>query len=387
MQLAKFQPREAAHAAVIALTPKSGAEPGAAVVRMLAAALAVEDQRLIGRRESPAGLAPTIEPLGNAALPQGRVPIGLQVTKRRVTETPAAAIVQLHWRRRSSLEQTMLALYYGNLSPYQAEEAARLLWGDSLNGAVVSACVETVRERIQAWLRQPVAEKYAYVFLGAVRIKQRIAGQSREAWVRCAVGMDNSGRREMLGLHAEPAEGLGANWSGLLRDLKKRGLREADLFVGDLDDEQAQAIGREFPSARRQVCVFQLEREVLASVPNPQLHVAMELCGAIQADTKSAISRERLLGVVKEFRKHGLKVAAALLERVHPEAVSYGTFPRAHWRQIRTNDAVKRMLSPFRERIRVIGPIAEPEALTLLAAAHLREIERVVWDRRRAPKG
>jgi transposase-like protein len=205
-------------------------------------------------------------------------------------------------------------------------------------------------------------------------------------WVYCAVGIDRAGGRQVLGVQAERATGP-AGWVAFLRDLKKRGLREVELFVGDLGDEQAKTIAREFPSARRQVCVFQLEREILATVPSPQLHLAMELCGTLHADAKSEISRERLLRVVKQFRGYGLKEAAALLEGVLAEAVSYSEFPRGHWRQIRTNDTIRRMLSPFRERIRVIGPIDEPEALTLLAAAHLRELERTALGRRRSPKG
>ena len=109
----------------------------------------------------------------------------------------------------------------------------------------------------------------------------------------------------------------------------------------------------------------------------------MELCESIHADARNGISRERLLTTVKAFRKHGLKEAAAALEGILEEVGSYSEFPCTHWRQIRTNGAIKRMLNSFRERIRVIGPIAEPEALTLLAAAHLRETERMLSVRRR----
>src|SRR5689334_15131311 len=44
------------------------------------------------------------------------------------TLAPATAILQRHWQHKSSVEETTLELYHGDISVAKAEEIARLLW-------------------------------------------------------------------------------------------------------------------------------------------------------------------------------------------------------------------------------------------------------------------
>jgi transposase-like protein len=54
------------------------------------------------------------------------------------------------------------------------------------------------------------------------------------------------------------------------------------------------------------------------------------------------------------------------------ETLTYHEFPAAHWRRIRTNNDLERLLREIRRRTRVVGVFPNGESPLNLAAARLR---------------
>lgn len=61
------------------------------------------------------------------------------------------------------------------------------------------------------------------------------------------------------------------------------------------------------------------------------------------------------------------------------ETVSYYTFPREHWRRIRTNNPLERIMKEIRRRIRVVGSFPDSNSALMLVAARLRYIAGAKW--------
>lgn len=65
------------------------------------------------------------------------------------------------------------------------------------------------------------------------------------------------------------------------------------------------------------------------------------------------------------------------------ETLSYHAFPSAHWRRIRTNNALERLLREIRRRTRVVGVFPDGQSALNLAAARLRYVAGSEWSTRR----
>lgn len=64
-------------------------------------------------------------------------------------------------------------------------------------------------------------------------------------------------------------------------------------------------------------------------------------------------------------------------------AVTGSTFPDAHWRRIRINNPLERIMRDTRRRTKVVGAFPDGEGTLNLAAARLRHIADSRWNLRR----
>ena len=65
------------------------------------------------------------------------------------------------------------------------------------------------------------------------------------------------------------------------------------------------------------------------------------------------------------------------------DTLAYYDFPDAHWRRIRTNNPLERILREVRRRTRVVGAFPDGNSALMLVAARLRHIGGTRWRTRR----
>ena len=75
--------------------------------------------------------------------------------------------------------------------------------------------------------------------------------------------------------------------------------------------------------------------------------------------------------------------AAELVEMAVEETLAYYAFPEEHWRRIRTNNPLERILREIRRRTRVVGAFPDGQSALNLAAARLRHIAGTAWSTKR----
>ena len=64
------------------------------------------------------------------------------------------------------------------------------------------------------------------------------------------------------------------------------------------------------------------------------------------------------------------------------ETLSYFAFPRGHWRRVRTNNLLERLMKEIRRRTRVVGAFPDGRSAVMLAAARLRHVAGTDWGER-----
>ncbi|MFO8240203.1 MAG: transposase [Dissulfuribacterales bacterium] len=86
-------------------------------------------------------------------------------------------------------------------------------------------------------------------------------------------------------------------------------------------------------------------------------------------------------GKKTEYMK--LANAAAIVEQGATETLSYYDFPSQHWRSLKTNNPLERIMGEIRRRTRVVGAFPDGESALMLVAARLRHIAGTKWGNRR----
>jgi putative transposase len=100
-----------------------------------------------------------------------------------------------------------------------------------------------------------------------------------------------------------------------------------------------------------------------------------------QEDLKEA--QRKAAEIVKRLKELRLKSAAELVEQKVSETLTYYAYPSTHWRQIRTNNPLERIIREIRRRTRVVGAFPDGQSALMLVAARLRHIASTKWGKRR----
>ena len=100
-----------------------------------------------------------------------------------------------------------------------------------------------------------------------------------------------------------------------------------------------------------------------------------------QEDRASALAKNA--EVVAKLHAMKLPRAAELVSLHGEETLTYFLFPSNHWRQIKTNNPLERIIREIRRRTRVVGAFPDGNSALMLVAARLRHIASTRWGTRR----
>ena len=308
-------------------------------------------------------------------------PVALKVPKLRHLPLETA-IIERYRRRESSVEEALVEMYLAGVSVRRVEDITEALWGTRVSPSTVSELNQKIYEQIEAWRNRPIEGEYPYVYLDGVYLKRSWGGQVRNVAVLVAIGVDAEGFRNVLGV-CEGAKEDQTSWEGFLRHLKQRGLTGVRLVISDKCLGLIEALGQVYPEAAWQRCIVHFHRNVFTVVPKGKLKEVAAMLKAIHAQEDRAAAQEKLSAVVAKLRAMKLGKAAERLAEGGEETLTYYAFPREHWRRIRTNNPLERIMREIRRRTRAVGAFPDGQSALMLAAARLRHITSTRWGTRR----
>ena len=235
---------------------------------------------------------------------------------------------------------------------------------------------------IEAWRNRPIEGEHPYVYLDGIVLKRTWAGEVRNVSLLVAIGVNGEGYREILGI-CEGAKEDKAGWSGFLKHLKERGLHGVRLIISDACMGLSESAAEFFPDAAWQRCVVHWYRNIFSHVPSSKVRDIAAMLKAIHAGEDIAAARQKAVQVIEKLRGLRLTKAADIVETAVDETLAYYTFPEEHWRRIRTNNPLERILREIRRRTRVVGRVPGRPVGANLAAARLRHIAGTAWSTKR----
>ena len=307
--------------------------------------------------------------------------VRLKVPKLRA-QTFETAIIERYRRRESSVEEALIEMYLAGVSVRRVEDITEALWGTRVSPSTVSDLNKKIYATIEAWRNRPIEEEHPYVYLDGIVLKRSWAGEVRNISLLVAIGVNSKGYREILGI-CEGAKEDKAGWSSFLKHLKERGLAGVQLIISDACLGLAESAAEFFPDARWQRCIVHWYRNIFSHVPATKVREIAAMLKAIHASEDIVAAREKAIRVIEKLRALRLTKAAELAQAAVEETLTYYAFPEEHWRRIRTNNPLERLLREIRRRTRVVGAFPDGQSALNLAAARLRHIAGTAWSTKR----
>lgn len=309
----------------------------------------------------------------------GEVTLKMPKLRKQTFET---AIIERYRRREASVEESLIEMYLAGVSVRRVEDITEALWGTRVSSGTVSKLNQRVYEHIETWRNQKIEGEYPYIYLDGIVLKRSWGGEVKNVSVLVAVGVDQHGYRRILGVcegHKEDKAG----WSGFLKHLKERGLQGVRLIISDACTGLVESVAEYYPQADWQRCTVHFYRNVFSHVPKTKLKQVANMLKAIHAQESLASAQDKARCVVEKLREMKLGKAAELVDQAIVETLTYYGYPDTHWRRIRTNNPLERIMREIRRRTRVVGAFPDGQSALMLCAARLRHIAGTKWGTKR----
>ena len=164
---------------------------------------------------------------------------------RRMAEKALTAVIQ--------------EAYVQGISTRSVDDLVQAMGMSGISKSQVSRLCSEIDDKVQTFLNRPLEGDWPYVWLDATYVKVRQAGRIVSVAVIIAVGVNNDGRREILGMDIGPSEAE-TFWTEFLRKLARRGLRGVKLVISDAHEglrvgKHLQPVCIPFASVEQRACL------------------------------------------------------------------------------------------------------------------------------------
>ncbi len=275
---------------------------------------------------------------------------------RRLAEKALTAVIQ--------------EAYVHGVSTRSVDNLVKAMGGTGISKSQVSRLCEEIDDKIKAFLNRPIEGDWPYLWIDATYVKARDNGRIVSMAAIVAVGVNNDGRREVLGLDIGPSEAE-TFWTEFLRKLRRRGLRGVKLVVSDAHEGIKAAVAKVL-TASWQRCRVHFMRNVLAHAGKSGRRVVSALIATAFAQDDAEAARTQWRRVADQLRTK-LPKLAALMDEAEFDVLAFMTFPPAHRAKLHSTNPIERLNGEIKRRTEVVGIFPNEAAIVRLVGAILLE--------------
>ncbi len=275
----------------------------------------------------------------------------LKVPRNRAGQFQTQVFENYH-RYSPQVEEGLTQMFEAGVSTERVGEVAQTLMGIAHSASAVSRMNAALSEQFEAWRERKLACEWQVIYLDGVYYKIRHGDEAVSMPVLVALGVDQTGHKEVLGLRIS-AEESKQGWLELLEDLRRRGVQQVGVFLSDGNDGILAALAEVFPATPRQRCLLHIQRSVTSAIPKGERgKVWAELSGTQRVPGQQP-TKERALDELAAFK--------ARYEKTYPEALKSLLSDQAHlftfyqfeakWHKfLRTTNAIESLFNNVRTR-------------------------------------
>jgi transposase-like protein len=270
-------------------------------------------------------------------------------------------------RVEKALINAVIESYLQGVSTRRVQDIVSRLGVEDLSASSVSRISRELDGRVEEFLKRPIEHSIPYLFVDASYFKVRNDSRYITKAFLVVTAVRDDGYREILGARIADGEDE-LFWTGFFDDLKNRGLSGVKLVVSDGHKGIQKAVEKSFLGASWQMCHVHFIRAVLRNVAK-KYH--KEIADKIKIALENETEMQQLY---LDLESRSYSKSAGTIEHFQFSLWNYRSFPRNHWRRIRTTNGLERINKELKRRTRVVGAFPSDQSFMRLGASILIDI-------------
>jgi putative transposase len=276
-------------------------------------------------------------------------------------------------RSERALKLAIAEMYVQGVSTRKVAAITEELCGFEISSTQVSRCTALLDEELKKFRERPLIGKYAYVYFDAMYEKIRHNHSVISMATLIAIGVNEEGKREVLGVSAMLSESE-VHWRGFFEDLQRRGLSGVRLFISDDHAGMRAARRAVFPSVKWQRCQFHMAQNAQSYAPKKTMQPDLgESIRRIFQSSDYETAQEQKRRCIEKYKKSAPEFVKWVEENIE-EGLTCFSFPQEHHKKIRTVNGLERLNKEIRRRTRVATLFPNVASCERLVTAVLQEV-------------
>jgi transposase-like protein len=257
------------------------------------------------------------------------------------------AIVKKKQSRVAGLDQKIVSLYAKGMSLSDIQMQLQELYDANISESLISKITDGVADEVKAWQNRALESIYPIVFFDCLVVKVRHEKRIINKAVYVALGIDLSGRKDILGLWISENEGA-KFWLGNLTEMKNRGMTDMLIACTDNLTGMSDAISAVYPKCEHQLCIVHQIRNSLKFVSyKDRKELVADLKPIYQAATEDE-AQEALDAFDTKWSKQYPQIAKSWYNNWE-NLIIFLQYPKAIRRIIYTTNAIESLNSQLRK--------------------------------------
>lgn len=281
------------------------------------------------------------------------------------------SVLEKGQRSEQALNLAIAEMYVQGVSTRKVKAITEKLCGLDISSTEVSRISQKMDTELEKWRSRKLG-KYPYLIVDALYEKVRHDGNVISLAVLIAYGINEEGKREILGVSVSLSEAE-IHWRTFFQSLIERGLHGVELITSDAHAGLQAARQAVFPTVPWQRCQFHLQQNASSYVTKKDNKgkVAADIRNVFNAPDE--VEAKRLLALaVRKYESKESKVSAWMEENI-PQSFPVFKRPKEHQKKVRTSNMAERTNKEIRRRTRVVGIFPNDASCLRLISAILVE--------------
>jgi len=287
-------------------------------------------------------------------------------------------VFERYQRSEKALVGALVEMYVQGVSTRKVKAISEELCGHEFSASTVSALNQKLDGELERFARQALEEEYPYVILDARYEKVRENGVVRSRAVQVAIGINQEGRRRVIGVELANRESH-TSWREFLLKLKERGLRGVQVVVSDDHAGLRRSVGEVLSEAAWQRCYVHFLRNALDYLPRKGGEECLTELRWLYDRRDVAEAQRDLAAWLQKWGGKYAKLCTWVEENI-AQTWTFYRLPREHHKHLKSTNMLERLNQELKRRTHVIRIFPNEASCLRLIRALASEIDEEWLD-------
>ena len=276
-------------------------------------------------------------------------------------------LFERYQRSEKALVAALAEMYVQGVSTRKVKAITEELCGHEFSAATISRINQGLDETLERFATRRLEEAYPYLILDARYEKVREDGVVRSQAVLIALGINEEGRRQILGVELANRESA-TSWKDFLVGLRNRGLHGIELVVSDDHKGLKSAVREVVPEAAWQRCYVHFLRNCLDHLPRKADDDCLRELRWLYDRRSIDEARKDLAAWLERWQNKYPKLIDWVEESIE-ETWTFYRLPLQHHKHLKSTNMLERFNEEIRRRTRVVRIFPNPSSCLRLVRA------------------